>query len=73
MGLDATLTPALLKRGRVFRFDFYRKFSAKVSEYFTRPPPGAGTLYSILAGGIEIFLQSRERTNSDTADIPSIK
>ena len=46
-------------------FDFYgkflgltftmHKFSAKVSEYFTqRPPPGAGTLYSILAGSIQI-------------------
>ena len=48
-------------------FDFYGnflgltftfKFSAKVSEYFTRrPPPGAGTLYSILAGSIQISLQ----------------
>ena len=52
--------------GKFLGLTFTFKFSAKVSEYFTRrPPPGAGTLYSILAGSIQIFLQSNGRTKSD--------
>ena len=44
--------------GKFLGLTFTFKFSAKVSEYFTRrPPPGAGTLYSILAGSIQISLQ----------------
>ena len=59
-------------------FDFYGKFLGltfitsflpKFLNILLDPPPGAGTLYSIPAGWIEIFLQSSKRTNSDKADI----
>ena len=55
---------------QVFRFDFYHKFSAKVSEYFTRPTTGGRNfVFNPGCRWIEIFLQSSKRTNSDTADI----
>ena len=55
-------------------FDFYGKFLGltfitsflpKFLNILLDPPPGAGTLYSILAGSIQIFLQSNGRTKSD--------
>ena len=55
---------------QVFRFDFYHKFSAKVSEYFTRPTTGGRNfVFNPGCRWIEIFLQSSKRTNSGTADI----
>ena len=47
---------------QVFRFDFYHKFSAKVSEYFTRPTTG-GRNFVFNPGWLDWNLPSIQQKN----------